>query len=166
MAAKKSLADYNCSLARAVDIVGDRWALLIIRDALLGADSFGEFQASLGIAKNILADRLERLSIEGVLERTLVDGRPRYCLTRKGKGLVPALGALMQWGDAWLADDNPPILILGPDGEPVQPVQLVSGAGDLLSDVKFVAGPGADAQTRIFLKMLAEKQLSPTAKRS
>ena len=84
----------NCSIARALEIVGERWTLLIIRDVLLGLHRFDEFQESLGIARNVLTDRLNRLVDEGVLERVLYSERPEryeYHLTKKGLDLNVAL---------------------------------------------------------------------------
>jgi DNA-binding HxlR family transcriptional regulator len=91
-----------CSIARALEVVGERWTLLLVRDALLGLHRFDEFQASLGVARNILTDRLRRLVEEGVLERVEYQQRPSrfdYRLTAKGRDLAVAVMALMQWGD-------------------------------------------------------------------
>jgi DNA-binding HxlR family transcriptional regulator len=91
-----------CSIARSLEIVGERWTLLILRDAVLGVERFEDFQRKLGIASNVLTNRLKLLSDEGVLER-LSDperpGRPKYVLTDKGRELAPALIVLMKWGD-------------------------------------------------------------------
>jgi DNA-binding HxlR family transcriptional regulator len=104
--------DEVCSLARALEVVGERWTLLIVRDALLGLCRFEEFSDSLGLARTVLTDRLGRLVEAGVLERVRYQRRPdrfEYLLTDRGRGLgVPVL-ALMQWGDAHLA---------GPAGPP------------------------------------------------
>ena len=91
-----------CSIARSLEIVGERWTLLILRDAFLGSRRFEEFQASLGIARNVLTDRLGRLVEEGVLERRPYQERPErfeYHLTGKGLELWPVLAHLLQWGD-------------------------------------------------------------------
>ena len=100
----------NCSIARALEVVGERWTLLIIRDVLLGLHRFDEFQESLGIARNVLTDRLNRLVDEGVLERVLYSERPEryeYHLTKKGLDLNIALTALRQWGDDYLSKEPP-----------------------------------------------------------
>ena len=100
----------NCSIARALEVVGERWTLLIIRDVLLGLHRFDEFQESLGIARNVLTDRLNRLVDEGVLERVLYSERPEryeYHLTEKGLDLNIALTALRQWGDDYLSEKPP-----------------------------------------------------------
>jgi DNA-binding HxlR family transcriptional regulator len=91
-----------CSIARSLEVVGERWTLLILRDAVLGAERFEEFQDSLGIASNVLTNRLKLLCDEGVLERLPDEarpGRPRYVLTDKGREIAPALIVLMKWGD-------------------------------------------------------------------
>lgn len=91
-----------CSIARSLEVIGERWTLLIVRDAVIGAERFEEFQSSLGIASNVLTNRLRRLCDEGVLERVPDPerpGRPKYTLTAKGRELAPALIALMKWGD-------------------------------------------------------------------
>jgi DNA-binding HxlR family transcriptional regulator len=91
-----------CSIARSLEVIGERWTLLIVRDAVLGVARFEELQASLGIASNVLTNRLRLLCDEGVLERVPDPerpGRPKYTLTDKGRELAPALIALMKWGD-------------------------------------------------------------------
>jgi DNA-binding HxlR family transcriptional regulator len=93
-----------CSIARALEVVGERWTLLILRDARLGLRRFDEFQESLGIASNVLASRLKLLCDEGVLARRpdpQRPGRPEYVLTDKGRELAPALITLMKWGDRY-----------------------------------------------------------------
>ena len=99
---QRDYPDEVCSIARALEVVGERWTLLILRDAVGGAERFEEFQHSLGIASNVLTSRLKRLCEEGVLQR-LPDpdrpGRPRYVLTDKGRELAPVLLVLMKWGD-------------------------------------------------------------------
>ncbi|MCW2930777.1 MAG: hypothetical protein JWM19_1739, partial [Actinomycetia bacterium] len=96
----------NCSIARALEIVGERWTLLIIRDALLGLRRFDQFQQSLGIARNVLTDRLNWLAGEGILERVRYSDRPvryEYQLTPKGRDLLLPLTAFRQWGDKYLS---------------------------------------------------------------
>jgi len=101
----------NCSVARALELIGERWTLLIIRDAFFGLRRFDQFQESLGIARNILADRLARLVEEGIFDRVRYTERPErfeYRLTKKGRDLNVALTALRQWGDEYLTK-NPPL---------------------------------------------------------
>ncbi len=98
----RTYEDQQCSIARALEVVGERWTLLIVRDALLGNTRFEQFQASLGVARNVLASRLAALVDAGVLERAPYQTRPvryEYRLTVAGRQLFTALLALMQWGD-------------------------------------------------------------------
>ena len=102
-----------CSIARSLEVVGARWSLLIIRDALFaGSTRYSDFQRSLGIATNILKDRLEGLVDAGIMRRHQYSQQPElydYLLTEKGRDLAPALIALTEWGDRWAAPDGPPI---------------------------------------------------------
>ncbi len=105
-----------CSMARALEVVGERWTLLILRDVLFaGSTRFSELQRTLGMATNVLSTRLDGLVSAGLLERRIEDrgtGRsasPEYLVTDKGRDLVPAIVALTQWGDRWAAPDGPPI---------------------------------------------------------
>jgi DNA-binding HxlR family transcriptional regulator len=93
--------DPECPVARTLDLVGDRWSLLVIRDAMDGAQSFTEFQRRTGIARNILTDRLRKLTAHGVLaQRTAPSGRRReYVLTDAGRALFPVILTLRQWGE-------------------------------------------------------------------
>lgn len=141
--------DFNCSLARTLDVVGDWWTLLIVRDAAMGVGRFGGFEASLGIAKNILSDRLGRLVAAGLMVRGADGG---YALTAKGRGLVPALVALMQWGDRWVFDGAGPVVVTDADGRVVDGVVLTAGGRAVdVAGVRFGAGVGADERTRKFV---------------
>jgi DNA-binding HxlR family transcriptional regulator len=105
MAGHKSMNGESCPVARSVDIVGDRWSLLIVRDAFDGMRRFGDFQRGLGMARNILSDRLHRLVDAGILEtRAASDGSAyqEYVLTAKGESLFTVVLALRQWGEAHL----------------------------------------------------------------
>jgi DNA-binding HxlR family transcriptional regulator len=105
-----------CSIARALEVVGERWSLLIVRDALVGLTRFEEFQESLGIASNVLTNRLKLLCDQEVLERVADPerpGRPKYFLTDKGRELGPALIVFMKWGDRhYPTPGGPPRLTL------------------------------------------------------
>jgi DNA-binding HxlR family transcriptional regulator len=101
---RTGLGDQPCSIARTLDVAGEWWSPLILRDVAYGVRRFGEIQTDLGISANVLADRLEGLVQEGLLETRLYRERPErreYVLTEKGADLVPSLLALMQWGDRW-----------------------------------------------------------------
>jgi DNA-binding HxlR family transcriptional regulator len=143
---KRTYEGQNCSIARALELVGERWTLLIIRDAFLGLRRFDEFQESLGVARNVLTDRLNRLVSQGILERVRYQERPErfeYRLTEKGRDLAVPVLALMKWGDRHLSEKPPRIarrrsdrsriraVLVAQDGEPVRP-----------ADVEVVAGPG------------------------
>jgi len=161
MTAKTDLAKLNCSLARALAAVGDSWSMLIARDAFLGARRFGEFQASLGIAKNILAARLAHLVGHGILERSGPVRRPHYALTQKGEALLPALLAFMQWGDRWQSANRPPMLATDADGNPLALLALRSAEGRLApQQVRFQPGPGATKRTGAYIKFMQARKRS------
>ncbi len=103
----------NCSIARSLEVVGERWSLLLVRDLMLGYHRFDELQERLGIARNVLAARLDRLAEEGVIERRLYQERParhEYHLTEKGRDLWPVIVGLLSWGDRYLVQ-SPPVLL-------------------------------------------------------
>jgi DNA-binding HxlR family transcriptional regulator len=159
MPGKTDLSELNCSLARTLAVVGDWWTLLIIRDAFLGVRRFGDFQNSLGIAKNILATRLERLIESGIMARGGSEARPTYQLSERGAELLPAMVALMQWGDKWASHNAPPVAVTDEKGRPVAAVKLRSAGGDVgVRGVRFRPGPGANARTRAFFSELAQAQ--------
>jgi DNA-binding HxlR family transcriptional regulator len=110
----KDLSQEHCSLARALSVVGDRWTLLVLRDAFLKVRRFEDFQARLGIARRVLTERLAGLVEEGVLEKVAYQQRPlrhEYRLTQKGIDLYPVILSLVHWGDAHCAgEDGPPII--------------------------------------------------------
>jgi DNA-binding HxlR family transcriptional regulator len=111
-----SLADWNCSIARTLDVIGEWWTVLIIRDAFRGTSRFDDFHASLGMARSVLSARLRKLTEQGVLERTAYSEHPprhEYHLTDKGKALYPIIVSMLQWGDTWAqAPDGPPVVLV------------------------------------------------------
>jgi DNA-binding HxlR family transcriptional regulator len=134
---RKSLTGADCSIARSLDAIGDWWSLLIIRDALSGLRRFGEFQKSLGLAKNILTVRLRSLVALGILEvAPASDGSAyrEYVLTRKGRDLFPVLVALRQWGDDHLFEtgEECTLLVDRKSGRPVRKLELRSQDGRVL----------------------------------
>jgi DNA-binding HxlR family transcriptional regulator len=143
---KRDYEGQDCSIARALEIVGERWTLLIVRDAFLGRSRFEQFQESLGIARNVLSERLGRLVDEGILERVRYSERPErheYVLTRKGRELNVALAGLRQWGDTYLSDKPPRVLRRKSDGKPVVAALVPKGTPALRADeVESVPGPG------------------------
>jgi DNA-binding HxlR family transcriptional regulator len=122
---RTSLADHPCSIARALDAAGEWWTPLILRDVAYGVRRFRDLQEDLGISANVLADRLEALLGERILETRVYQARPErseYHLTQKGAELLPALLALMQWGDRWSwAGGRGPVRVTHEDcGHPVR----------------------------------------------
>lgn len=108
------MSHLNCSVARTLDVVGEWWTLLIVRNIMMGQCRFEAIQADLGIARNILSDRLNTLVAHGVVERVKYHDHPErfeYQLTEKGRDLWPVIAALMAWGDKWQAPDGPPLLL-------------------------------------------------------
>jgi DNA-binding HxlR family transcriptional regulator len=136
-----------CSIARSLELVGDRWTLLIVRDLVLGLKRFDELQSSLGVASNVLTDRLTRLTDEGIIERVRYSERPErfeYRLTEKGRELRLVLLALMQWGDRHVSEKPPRIARRRSDRSRVS-VGLVAADGSPVApgDLELVPGPGA-----------------------
>ncbi|MGE0503390.1 MAG: winged helix-turn-helix transcriptional regulator [Rhizobiaceae bacterium] len=161
MPGKTDFSRFNCSLARALGSVGDWWSLLVVREALFGASRFSEFQQRLGIAKNILAARLDALTAAGVLAREGSARRPLYTLTDKGQELLPALVALMQWGDKWESGGKPPVIATDQTGKALEPVRLLGKDGAQLTakNIGFKLGPGADAATRRYFKQVVAENV-------
>ena len=147
---KRDYEGQNCSIARALEVVGERWTLLIVRDAFLGLRRFDEFQESLGIARNVLTDRLNRLVTEGILVRVRYSERPErfeYRLTQKGRELNIALAGLRQWGDKHLSEKPPRVLRRRSDRKPVVAGLVPKGSPVLRADdVESVPGPGWKAR--------------------
>jgi DNA-binding HxlR family transcriptional regulator len=105
-----------CSIARTLEVIGDRWSILILRDAFRGVRRFDDLQRDLGIARNILTDRLNTLVDAGILERRKYQDQPErfeYRLTEKGLDLYPVLIGLMRWGDKWapVSKQGPPVVL-------------------------------------------------------
>ena len=127
--------DWDCSIARTVDMLGDWWTPLVVRQALLGARRFDDFQATLGIPRNVLAERLRTLVDDGVMERKQYSERPprfEYRLTEKGIGLFGVIVAMMQWGDEWLDwPEGPPVKLVDREtGDDVEPVLVDRRSGE------------------------------------
>jgi len=141
---------FRRSVGHVLDIIGEGWSILIIREAFLGTRRFEEFQGRLGIARNILTTRLKKLCANEILDRVPVkEGAKRheYILTNKGKDMMPLLVALTQWGDKWVyGENNVPLIFLDRDQcEPIASVQVFSANGEVLRprDIMIKAGPGA-----------------------
>jgi DNA-binding HxlR family transcriptional regulator len=136
-------AALSCPLPAAVELIGEKWAFLILRGALNGLHHFEEFQAGLGIARNILSDRLAKMVAGGILERSSDPADKRrviYSLTAKGEGLLPVVLALRQWGDQWGYGSMRVVLADRRDGKPVRKicVQAHDGRELKLSDLTWI----------------------------
>jgi DNA-binding HxlR family transcriptional regulator len=137
MVKRTSLGEADCPIARALDVIGDWWSLLIIRDAFLGIRRFGEFQKNIGLAKNILTVRLRALVDQGILATAPAsDGSAyqEYLLTPKGRGVFPILVALRQWSEEFSGEPQgfPTLLVDRGNGRPVRKLELRSEDGRLL----------------------------------
>ena len=147
---KSDYATQTCSIARTLELVGERWSLLIVREAFLGTRRFDDYQRRLGVARNVLQARLERLVAAGVLKREPYQERPvryEYKLTEKGLDLWPVIVALLQWGDKYEAPDGPPVVLehRGCGGAVDDRRRCVKCGADLeRRDVVTRVGPGAD----------------------
>jgi DNA-binding HxlR family transcriptional regulator len=147
---RTSLADMHCSVARTVDVIGEWWTPLIVRDAFYGRRRFEDFQRSLGLARNVLAARLERLVETGIMERVRYQEHPprdEYVLTEKGRDLFPVIAALLAWGDKWTAGPaGPPLLLIHePCGQPGTLRATCDRCGEPmgLDSIRPTPGPGA-----------------------
>jgi DNA-binding HxlR family transcriptional regulator len=149
------IGDTTCSVARALSVVGDRWTLLVLRDAFLGIRRFADFHADLGTTRHRLADRLRKLVAHGVLERVRYQTRParfEYRLTAKGRDLYPVVVSLTRWGDRWMAgEDGPPLALVHRGcGREVMPSLTcpACGAGVTARDMEARPGPALAAGWR------------------
>jgi DNA-binding HxlR family transcriptional regulator len=131
---RRRFQDMHCAIAQSLEILGDWWTFLLVREAFLGVRRFADFAARLGISKNILTARLAHLAKHGILER--VDAgvhgvRYEYQLSAKGKDLVTVVTALRQWGDRWIyGEGNEPVLVLDRrTGRPIPRLRLLDEAG-------------------------------------
>jgi DNA-binding HxlR family transcriptional regulator len=146
--------DQACSIAATLEVVGARWTVLILRDVFRGVRRFGELRDDLGIARNLLSDRLSRLVEHGVLEKVPYQQRPvryEYRLTAKGADLSPALIALMRWGDHWYAEGGPPVeLVHDRCGTPLEQRPLCPACDQFVSPghIRSRPGPGRPDRTR------------------
>jgi DNA-binding HxlR family transcriptional regulator len=147
---RASFEEMNCSIARSLEVIGEWWTPLILREAFFGVTRFDDLQQRLGIARNVLTARLDGLVDHGVLERRPYDearGRSDYVLTEKGRALWPVLVALRQWGDEWILGDGkePVLLVHKTCGEQSTAVLTCDACGEPLrrEDVRSVPGPGA-----------------------
>lgn len=151
----RPFADQNCSIAGALAILGERWTLLVMREALLGRTRFGDISREVGAASNILSDRLATLVEHGLLERRRYSDHPEsyeYIPTRKGRDVGPVLVALMQWGDRYAAPPGGPprVHVHTACGHDAHPRLVCSHCRHTIgpSELKVRPGPGADQKQR------------------
>ena len=147
-------SDWNCSVARTLGVMGDRWTMLVLREAFFGVRRFEAIQGNLGVARNVLSDRLARLVEHGILDRRRYQERPErfeYVLTEKGLGLYAPLVALMRWGDEHMTEEaGAPVVLRHRDcGHLTVPTLTCSECGEELDPraVRPEPGPGATLST-------------------
>ena len=144
----------RCPLPSAIELVGEKWAFLIIRGALNGLQHFEQFQACLGIARNILSDRLAKMVAGGILQRSADPSDRRkviYSLTAKGEGLLPVVLALRQWGLKWGHGTNDLVAADVRDGKPIRPIAIYAHDGRQLdlSGLMWIDPTGAEVSRPI-----------------
>lgn len=151
---RKRFADMNCGIGQALEAFGDWWTLLIVRDAFFGARRFGDFERSLGIAKNVLSARLQHLVDHEIFERVDVGSEGEhfeYRLTAKGEALLPVLTALRDWSDEWVfGRGNEPVIVRDRrTGRRIPKLRVTDAQGNPLSrrELRTVPGPGASRET-------------------
>jgi DNA-binding HxlR family transcriptional regulator len=139
----------NCSVAKSLELIGERWTMLVVREVFLGNRRFDEMAARLGIARNVLTSRLQRLVEEGVLEKVRYQERPErfeYRLTEKGIDLWPVMVSLIQYGDRYYAPDGPPLILMHKDcGGTLDNHRICNRCGERLSARAVTARPGPGA---------------------
>ncbi|HEX6023769.1 MAG TPA: helix-turn-helix domain-containing protein [Solirubrobacter sp.] len=147
--------DQNCSIARSLELVGERWTMLVLREAFTGRRRFDEMAEDLGIARNVLAARLQRLVDEGVLTKVRYQERPErfeYRLTEKGLDLWPVLMSLLYFGDRYYAPNGPPVVVRHKEcGGTLDAHQTCERCGAKLTarDVRAHPGPGASVPVAV-----------------
>jgi DNA-binding HxlR family transcriptional regulator len=165
------LANAQCSMARAMAVVGDRWSILILREAYYGTKRFDDFAYYIGVAPNILSNRLKKFVDAGIMKRVPLpehSSRYEYVLTEKGRDFFPAYLALKKWGDDWLAEPEGPQVVFrereagraieyptirGADGKPLrlEDVEVVAGAGAVAFNRKRFGAAPSQAKTAVQL---------------
>ena len=161
---KVSFADMRCSRARSLEVFGDWWSPLIVRDVFLGVSRFDDIAVDLGISRNLLTRRLRHLAEGGILQRVAYQSRParfEYRLTKAGEELVPIIVALTSWGDRWVQprEGQPMRFVHKTCGNPLEPEITCATCGGKVEagDVLALPGPGGAARpgTMVLAKRLA-----------
>jgi len=147
---RASFAEMNCSIAQTLEIVGEWWTLLIVRDAMFGVTRFDEFSSRLGIARNVLTQRLDTLVEHSILTKEPYQDNPvryDYRLTEKGRDLWTVLTALRQWGDRWTAEGGAPVVSTHSCGQTMTVEPTCSACGERIGtgELRVHPGPGATA---------------------
>ena len=145
-------AEKNCSIAKPLSFLGERWTVMVLRDLFLGRRRFDDIQASLGVATNVLSTRLATLTEEGIVERRRYSEHPErfeYVLTEKGRDLQPLLLALLAWGDKYTAENGAPMEVVHGD-HAFHMVPTCSECGEPIDthNVHSRPGPGANEEQR------------------
>jgi DNA-binding HxlR family transcriptional regulator len=150
---RKSFADVECNIARSVEEVGDGWSLMILRNALLGARRFQDFEAGLGVPPTTLTRRLQTLTQRGFFVRRKYEAHPpreEYELTRKGLDFLPVLLSLAVWGGRWLSPEGAPLeLIDAESGTTIEPTLVDARTGRPLVAGRVAVRPGPGASTSL-----------------
>jgi len=161
--ARNNIDSLNCSIADTLNLIGEWWTILILREAFFGSRRFDEFQQQLGIARNILTARLNKLCESGILQRVPVkEGarRHEYRLTTMGRDLLPILIVLTHWGDRWLNDSKgaPVVFVERDTGEEIDDIRVLSKDGRELEarELALMPGPGASEDTKERLQQMVE----------
>lgn len=162
---RSSFSDMPCSVARTLDIIGEWWTLLILRDVFYGVRRFEGLRSHLGISRKVLTNRLQRLTDEQIVKKVLYQKHPprsEYKLTQKGLDLLPVLLSIMKWGDRWMAEpDMTPVIFVHKDcGAETTPKIVCSHCGGELNahNIYPIAGPGAPAEE---IESLREVSINP-----
>jgi DNA-binding HxlR family transcriptional regulator len=155
---RKSFASVECTIARSIQQIGDGWSLMILRNALLGAKRFQDFEAQLGAPPTTLARRLHTLTEQGFFTRHVYEAHPRreeYELTAKGIDILPVLLAIAAWGARWLSPNGAPLECIDANtGRALEPIMVDAESGRKLvaGEVGLRAGPGASTELRRAMK--------------
>lgn len=160
---RQDFGTFHCSIARTVDVIGDSWTPLILRDLTLGIDTFDELVRDLGISRALLSARIDRLVSGGVVKAVPYADRPvrsRYVLTDAGEQLVPILVALTQWGDRWKAPDGPPLLFAHDCGSELHARVTCTACGKEATLDSFIPRPGPGGRRAPGTVVVAERLMA------
>lgn len=156
---RKSFGRMQCPVARSLERIGEWWSILIIRDAFHGLTRFDQFEASLGIAPNMLARRLAALVKSGLLEKRRYSERPprhEYVLTARGRDFEPVLVAMQAWGNRHFAPEGPSVMLVrAKTGKPAEPMLVDRNTGRPLTRPEYVIAPGPAAAESTRRKLAA-----------